>query len=459
MSAMKTLLVLLAPLLVLAATAEEGRPPNVVLIFTDDQGYGDLSCFGSKTIDTPHLDALAEGGLKLTDFHVPSPVCSPSRAGLLTGCYPKRVGMHRHVVFPKDRYGLHPDELTLADHLKAHGYATACVGKWHLGHIEPTLPTAHGFDSYFGIPYSNDMSHPDNQGKPGHDLDAQWRAQDEFWPKWGTPLMRDTEIVEHPVNQRTITRRYTDEAIAFIEKNREQPFFLYLPHSMPHIPLFVPEDVLDPDPANAYINTIEHIDAECGRIIDRLEQLGLADNTYVIFTTDNGPWLRFDNHGGSAGPLRAGKGTTFEGGQRVPAIIRGPGIAPGGESDALLSTIDLLPTFATLSGHPLEAPRPIDGLDVSATLTDGAPSPREEFLHYSSRGDIEGLRQGDWKLLVHRPRKEGAKENVMLFNLADDLGEQTNLAAKHPDKVATLRARMKELDGEITSSARSAYRQ
>ena len=224
------------------------KPPNFIIIFADDLGYNDLSCYGSKTIKTPHLDKLAAEGLKLTSFHVPSPVCSPSRAGLLTGCYPKRVGMHKHVIFPKYTYGLHPDELTIADHPKANGYATACIGKCHLGHTTETLPTANGFDQYYGIPYSNDMSHPDNKDKPRINQDQSWKNQNKFSPLWNTPLMRDKKIIELPVNQRTITRRYTDEAIKFIETNKENPFFLYLPHSMPHIPLYVPEDVYDADP-------------------------------------------------------------------------------------------------------------------------------------------------------------------------------------------------------------------
>jgi arylsulfatase A len=455
---MKTALLLILALCSVSAIA---RDPNFIIIFTDDQGYADLSCFGSKTIKTPHLDQLASEGMKMTDFHVPSPVCSPSRAGLLTGCYPKRVGMHRHVIFPANKHGLHADELTIADHLKSNGYATACVGKWHLGHVPETLPTSNGFDSYFGIPYSNDMSHPDNKGKPrGMTQDASWKDQDKYSPLWNTPLMRDKKIIELPVNQRTITRRYTDEAIKFVEKNKDNPFFLYLPHSMPHIPLYVPEDVLDKDPKNAYKCVIEHIDAECGRLIQRVRDLGLSENTYIIFTTDNGPWLQFKNHGGSAGPLRAGKGTTFEGGQRVPCIIWGPGRIPKGKtSSKLASTIDLLPTIATLSGHPLKPVKKIDGIDITKTLTADAASPRKEFLHYSSQGQIEGLRQGDWKLLVQKPnrRSKNKKPQLMLFNLSKDLGEKENIADKHPEKLASLLARMKKLDSEITENARPTF--
>ncbi|HCC21766.1 MAG TPA: arylsulfatase [Verrucomicrobiales bacterium] len=454
---MKAIYLLLS---ILCCSSAIARDPNFIIIFTDDQGYADLGCFGSKTIKTPHLDQLAAEGLKLTDFHVPSPVCSPSRAGLLTGCYPKRVGMHRHVVFPKNTYGLHPDELTIADHLKANGYATACVGKWHLGHVSQTLPTANGFDSYFGIPYSNDMSHPDNKGKPRMSQDESWKNQDKFSPLWKTPLMRDNKIIEVPVNQRTITRRYTDEAINFVTKNKDKPFFLYLPHSMPHIPLYVPDDVLDPDPANAYKCVIEHIDAECGRIFKTIKDLKLEKDTYIIFTTDNGPWLQFKNHGGSAGPLRAGKGTTFEGGQRVPFIISRPGTIPAGKSSAeLVSSIDLLPTIATLSGHPLKAKNKIDGLDVTEVFTKNQSSSRNEFLHYTSNGKLEGIRQDDWKLLQKQPHRKSKnkKTTAMLFNLKTDLGEQNNIAEKHPEVVVKLSNRMQELDAEITKNARPIF--
>ncbi|MFT5498991.1 MAG: arylsulfatase A, partial [Kiritimatiellia bacterium] len=346
----------------------QAATPNFVLIFIDDQGYGDLSCYGSKTIKTPHIDRLATEGRKFTSFMVASPVCTPSRAALLTGCYPKRVGMHEHVLFPQSTRGLNPEEHTIADHLKAQGYATACFGKWHLGHQPQVLPTANGFDTYYGIPYSNDMNHPDNKGKPkgGPDgMDLLWNDPASTLTKWKTPLMEDEKIVELPADQRTVTRRYTQKAIDFISTHKSEPFFVYLPHSMPHIPLYVPDDVRDPDPKHAYINTIEHIDAEVGRLLTHLDKLKLTENTYVIYTTDNGPWLQFKHHGGSAGPLREGKGTTFEGGQRVPYLIRGPGIPAGTVCNELTGTIDVLPTIAALTGTPLPTGKAIDGLDVS----------------------------------------------------------------------------------------------
>ncbi|MEQ1840647.1 MAG: sulfatase [Verrucomicrobiales bacterium] len=441
--------------------------PNIVLIFTDDQGYGDLGSFGSTTIRTPNLDQLAKEGRKFTSFMVASSVCSPSRSALLTGCYPKRVGMHQGVLFPTSTTGLHPDEHTIADHLKQQGYATACFGKWHLGHHPEVLPTANGFDTYYGIPYSNDMNHPDNEGKPkggAEGMDELWNDQESSLTKWQTPLMEDGKIVELPVDQRTITRRCTDRAIGFIEKNRETPFFIYLPYSMPHIPLYVPDDVRDPDPKRAYINTIEHLDTEVGRVFDKLRELKLAENTYVIFTTDNGPWLTFKHHGGSAGPLRDGKTTSFEGGQRVPCIMWAPGRIPAGtECNELASTMDLLPTIATITGTPLPADRGIDGLDISALLTGDAESPRKEFLYYHKGGRIEGIREGDWKLLVKYPEdKKGlnlkAEPKVMLFNLKDDLGEQNNRAAEKPELVERLRQRMLELDVAIGAGARPVWK-
>lgn len=457
MTALRLLLLLgtLCPAIAVAAK------PNFVLIFTDDQGYGDLGCFGSKTIRTPHLDRLAKEGRKFTSFMSASSVCSPSRAALLTGSYPKRVGMANGVLFPQSTTGLHPDEHTIADHLKQQGYATACFGKWHLGHHPETLPRKHGFDVYFGIPYSNDMNHPDNKGKPpgGPDgMDILWQDPQSTLTKWQTPLIENEEIVELPVDQRTITRRCTDRGVAFIKDNQKRPFFLYLPYSMPHIPLYVPDDIRDPDPKRAYINTIEHIDTEVGRIFDTLRQLDLANNTYVIFTTDNGPWLNFKHHGGSAGRLREGKGTTFEGGQRVPCIMWAPGRIPAGtESNALASTIDLLPTIAALTSTPLPADRTIDGVDISALLTGDAKSPRDEFLYYTTKGQLEGIRQGDWKLLVKPPGGKGKPDNL-LFNLADDIGEKQNLAAKNPALVERLRQRMTELDAAIEAGARPVWK-
>ena len=444
----------------------QAERPNFIIIFTDDQGYGDLSCFGSKTIETPNIDRLAKEGRKFTSFMVASPVCTPSRAALMTGCYPKRVGMHQHVLFPTSKKGLNPEEHTIADHLKSQGYATACFGKWHLGHQPEVLPTSQGFDTYLGIPYSNDMNHPDNKGKPQggfKGMDLLWADPESTLTKWKTPLIENETIVELPVDQRKVTRRYTQRAIDFVTEHQDEPFLVYLPHSMPHIPLYVPNDVRDPDPLNAYINTIEHIDSEVGRLLDQIDRLKLTDRTYVIYATDNGPWLPFRHHGGSAGPLRNGKGTTFEGGQRGPCLIRGPGIPAGTVCSELTGTIDVLPTIAALTETKLPADRKIDGMDVSG-LWNGTEeqSPRKEFLYYTSQGKIEGIRRGDWKLLVKNGRaqkgqgnnRKSAEPEVFLFNLIEDLGEQNNLVAEHPEKVDELRDAMEKMDQRIGEEAR-----
>lgn len=440
--------------------AENAAKPNFIIIFADDQGYNDLGCFGSEKIKTPNIDQLASEGRKFTSFYVPCSVCSPSRAALLTGCYPKRVGMEKHVLFPKSDYGLNPAEHTIANHLKGLGYATACIGKWHLGHLPELLPRQQGFDSYFGIPYSNDMNHPDNKNKPKISSDERWTNQKSAVTHWNTPLFGNEEIIELPVDQRTITRRYTDKAVEFITANKDNPFFLYLPHSMPHIPLYVPEDVYDPDPQNAYTCVIEHIDAEVGRLVQTVRDLGLADNTYIIYTSDNGPWLQFGSHGGSALPLRSGKGTTFEGGQRVPCVMWAPGRIPAGTStNAFTSTLDLLPTIAALTKSQLPTNK-IDGKDITSTLTSDR-SPRKDMLFYSARGQLQGIREGDWKFLeitqTNRKNKS-SKTTSYLFNLADDIGEQNNLLDQYPERVARMKIQMQRLDSEISENARSVWR-
>ena len=454
-------LCLFLKLSLLAAVHAKITTPNLVLIFTDDQGYGDLSCFGSSKIKTPNIDRIAKEGRKFTSFMVASPVCTPSRAALLTGCYPKRIGMHKHVLFPSSTKGLNPSEYTLADHFKSLGYSTACFGKWHLGHHKEVLPTANGFDTYFGIPYSNDMNHPDNKGKPkgGPDgMDLLWEDPESTLTKWKTPLFENEKIVELPVDQRTITSRCTQKSIDFIKANKDSPFFVYLPHSMPHIPLYVPDEVRDPNPLNAYVNTIEHIDSEVGRLLRALDELKLSSNTYVIYTTDNGPWLPFRHHGGSAGPLREGKGTTFEGGQRVPCVMRGPGIPAGTVCEDLMGTIDILPTFAAITGQPLPKNKKIDGVDASALLKGKGNPPRTEFLHYTSRGDLEGIRQGKWKLLMKKRKQKGKwVDEMMLFDLASDLAESSNLSKEKPKVVSRLTSRMLELDAEIETNARSPW--
>lgn len=450
----------------------QGRP-NIIVIFTDDQGYADLGCFDSKNIKTPHIDRMAREGCRFTSFMVGSPVCTPSRAALLTGCYPKRVGMHEGVLFADSATGLHPDEYTIADHLRAQGYATACFGKWHLGHHRETLPTSNGFDVFYGIPYSNDINYPDEtkEFKGGEILwskpDLLWLDQKSAITHWNSPMMECEKIVELPTDQRTITRRLTDKAIEFIKTNKEKPFFIYLPHAMPHVPLYVPEDSYDPNPKNAYKCVIEHLDAETGRLLDTLRELELDQNTYVIFTSDNGPWTYLEHHAGSAGPLKGCKGRTYEGGMRVPCIMWAPGRIPaGGQCEQLATTLDLLPTIAALTGSQLPKDCKIDGVDLSPLLANpAAQSPRNEFLYYSSDGRLDGIRQGNWKLLKLQkqqkkgePKTETPQFNIMLHDLSKDLGEEHNLAEEKPELVAALAARMEELDAEITKNARAAWR-
>ena len=439
---------------------EKASKPNFIIIFTDDQGYGDLSCYGSTKIKTPHLDQMASEGRKLTSFMVASPVCSPSRAALLTGCYPKRVSMHRHVLFPESKRGINPDEYTIADLLKAQGYATTCIGKWHLGDHSETLPQELGFDSYFGIPYSNDMIHPGAKGGPTKGpkgMDVLWDDPESTLTKWNAPLVENKKIIELPVDQRTITRRYTDRAIDFVKAHQDRPFFIYLPHSMPHIPLYVPDEIYDADPKTAYTQVIQHMDAEIGRLMSTIKELSLDKNTYVIFTSDNGPWLSYKHHGGSAAPLRDGKGTNFEGGQRVPFIIWGPDRIPAGTTfDGLISTMDLLPTIASMTGAELPKGHRIDGLDMSTVFTGKQErSPRKEFLYYTGHGALSGIRQGKWKLLLDKPKN---KKRTLLFDLSQDLGETENLASMHPELVKQLRQRMQELDKEVTQNARPAWK-
>ena len=418
---------------ILAGPAD-ARPPNVVIIFTDDQGYGDLSCYGHPTIHTPHIDRMAAEGMKLTQFYVAAPLCSPSRAALLTGCYPKRVGMHKHVIFPQYDYGLHTDEVTIADLLKTRGYATACFGKWHLGHRPGLLPTDQGFDEYFGVPYSNDMSrvHRKPDTKYSHRL----------------PLLSGYDVLEWEPEQSELTRRYTEAAVDFIDRHADEPFLVYLPHTMPHIPLYASEAFEGRSPRGLYGDVIEEIDWSVGAVRAALERHGLTDNTLVIFTSDNGPWLPFKTPGGTAGSLRGGKGSNWEGGQRVPCVVAWPGRVPAGAvCREVVTTMDLLPTIAMLTGAALPADRRIDGHDVSALLQgdDDARSPTDAFLYYTSRGKLAGIRRGPWKLLL---------EPGELYNVEEDISEQWNLAKGHGPLVAELRSLAAERDAELTEHAR-----
>ena len=402
------------------AAGADDPPPNFVLIFTDDQGYQDVGCFGSPMIKTPHLDRMAAEGMRFTDFYVGAPVCSASRASLMTGSYCDRVSV-KGVFFPnRRRQGLHPDEVTVAEVLKGKGYATACVGKWHLGDEKPFLPTRQGFDRYFGIPYSNDMSIRRNG-------------------KRGPPLMLGEEIVEHPAVQATLTKRYTEEAVRFIEANKDRPFFLYLPHTMPHVPLDASEKFRGKSPRGLYGDVIEEIDWSVGEILGTLKKLGIDGRTLVVFTSDNGPWLSKGENGGSALPLRDGKFTTFEGGMRVPCIMRWPGRIPAGKTcGEIAATIDILPTFATLAGAKVAAGRVIDGRSIVPLIEDrpGAKSPHEAYFLR-----LDAVRAGRWKFLLKgrsTVKSRPAGPFPALYDLENDIAETTNVAAEHPEVVERL---------------------
>jgi len=418
-----TTLILTTTLSVLSTSTEAPkteRLPNFVIIFTDDQGYGDIGCFGSPTIKTPRLDRMAREGRRFTSFYVAAPVCTPSRAALMTGCYPQRVSLPT-VLFPRDRIGINDDETTVAEVLKTRGYATACIGKWHLGHLPPFLPTRHGFDRYFGIPYSNDMN--------------------------PAVLMRNEDIIENPAVQTTLTERYTQEAIKFITENKNRPFFLYLPHTMPHTPLHVSERFAGKSKRGLYGDVIECLDWSTGQILDTLDELGLDKNTLVIYTTDNGPWYTQGVNGGSAGPLRGAKATTFEGGMRVPCIMRWPGrIPPATVCMELTTSMDLLPTLAGLAGAKLPTDRIIDGKDVWPLMAGqpGAKDPNEAFFYY--RGyRLEAVRSGKWKLSFERgagkrtlpENRKNAPES--LYDLEVDPSEKYNVIDKHGDVAVCLR--------------------
>lgn len=433
------------------ASAE--TPPNFVVIFCDDLGYGDLGSFGHPTIRTPHLDRMAEEGQKWTQFYSADPVCTPSRAGLLTGRYPVRNGMSsvaRVVLFPDSSGGLPQEEITLAEMLKQKDYATATVGKWHLGHLPQHLPMTQGFDSYYGIPYSNDMDKVPNS--PGYQ-----RGDPDFYPDttdYNVPLLEGHREIERPADQNTITRRFTEKAVEFIQANRDRPFFLYLAHSMPHIPLFVEEKFRGKSIRGLYGEVIEEIDWSVGQVLDTLRDLQLDKKTVAVFSSDNGPWLAFKTHGGSAGPLRAGKGTNFEGGQRVPTIFWGPGRIKPGVVDGMGSATDLMSTFASLAMVEPPKDRKMDSYDLSPALLGTGKSPRQEFFYWN-RGVLHAVRSGPWKLHVQQrhPINYGRVvhlEKPELYNVEKDISEAYDVADTHPEIVARLleKFRKHEKDAE-----------
>ena len=448
--ASRTLWLIMAALLfvaTLAARTTAAERPNFVIIFCDDLGYGDLGCFGHPTIRTPNLDRMAAEGQKWTNFYVGASVCTPSRAALLTGRLPMRNGMmsaKRRVLFPDSTGGLPEAEITIAEQLKTVGYATAAIGKWHLGHLPPFLPTEHGFDTYWGIPYSNDMDWQKNY--PGYRQMARKNAN-YIAPieQFNVPILHDKKEIERPANQHTITRRYTEKAIESIRENADEPFFIYLSHSLPHIPLFAGEEHLGKSRRGLYGDVIEEIDAGVGKILATLDELALAENTLVVFTSDNGPWLSHSTHGGSAGLLREGKGTTFEGGMREPTIFWWPGkVAPGVQAE-LGATMDLLPTLCTLAGVKTPQDRTLDGYDLSPLLQgETAKSPRETVFYWRSE-ELYAVRSGPWKAHFITegcygvgPEREEHK-TPRLYHLDHDPSEKCNIAEFHPDVVERLK--------------------
>lgn len=429
--------------------AAAARPPNVVIIFTDDQGYGDVGVFGAKGYTTPNLDRLAKEGAKFTNFHVAQAVCSASRAALLTGCYSNRVGIHG-ALGPNSTHGINASEITIAELLKSRGYATGMAGKWHLGHREQFLPPRHGFDESFGLPYSNDMwpFHPE--------------AKAGTYPK--LPLYENGRVIDNeitPAKMDQLTTRYTERAVSFIERNKNTPFFFYLAHAMPHVPLAVSDKFRGKSAAGLYGDVIMEIDWSVGEVLRALEKHGLADHTLVIFTSDNGPWLSYGTHAGSAGPLREGKGTAWEGGTRVPALMRWPGKIPAGTTNNdYLMTIDILPTLAGLSGAALPA-HPIDGRDVWPLISrrPGATNPHEGYGNWYAQNELQAVVSGDgrWKLvLAHRFRtlagRPGGRDGIpakyenanvtapALFEISRDIGETTDVASANPEVVQRLLA-------------------
>jgi len=413
------------------------KKPNFVFIFCDDMGYGDVGVFGAKGFTTPNLDKLASEGTKFTDFHVAQAICSASRAALMTGCYPTRIGFSG-ALNNTARFGISDKEKTIAEVLKPQGYATAIFGKWHLGHHPQFLPTHHGFDEYFGLPYSNDM----------------WPNKDKRFPP--LPLIEGDKVIATQPDQTQLTTWYTEHAVKFIEKHKDEPFFLYVAHNMPHVPLHVSDKFKGKSERGLYGDVIEEIDWSVGQIVEALQKNGIADNTFLIFTSDNGPWLSYGDHAGSAGPLREGKGTSWEGGVREPCIMRYPGKIPAGRvcSEPIM-TIDILPTFAALAGAELP-PNKIDGLNVWPIISgkEGAKNPHEAYFIYYNQNDLQAVLSGKWKLyLPHAYRtlagKPGGKDGkevpysmtktgLALYDHDTDIGEQTDVAEKYPDVVKHL---------------------
>lgn len=430
-------------------TKTEKEKPNFIIILTDDQGYQDLGCYGSPLIRTPNLDRMAKEGMKFTDFYATAPICSPSRASLMTGCYPMRVGIVT-VLMPKDNIGLNPAEPTIPKLLKSEGYSTACIGKWHLGTGTEFSPLRHGFDYFFGLPFSNDEDHP------------------EYGPEF-PKLVRNDKTIEAPADRTMLTRKCTDETLRFIEYNKNNPFFLYLSHPMPHVKLAVSPNFKGRSRRGLYGDAIEEIDASTGEIFALLKKLNLDKKTLVIFASDNGPWLQYGQDGGSSEPLRGGKFSTFEGGMRVPCIMRWPGKIPADTLCSELATMmDFLPTFAGLAGAQIPPKHIIDGYDIRPLILGqaGAESSYDAFYYYWLF-NLEAIRSEQWKLHLGRREKylwrfRNQPENLslqwplQLYDLKNDIGEKTNVAEQHPDIIKYLLAAAEKFDRDLKSHCRIA---
>ncbi len=421
--------------------------PNFIVIFTDDMGYGDIGVFGHPTIKTPNLDRMAYEGQKWTQFYVAASVCTPSRAGLLTGRLPIRSGMasdRRRVLFPDSNGGLPPGEITIARILRENGYRTAMSGKWHLGHKSPFLPTDHGFETYFGIPYSNDMDRVlETRGVSQITL-----AEEENFEAYNVPLMRDDQIIERPADQRTITKRYTEEAVERIREFKDEPFFVYLAHSLPHIPLFRSEEFKEVSLAGFYGDVIEEIDWSVGRILETLEEEGIAENTMVIFTSDNGHWHIFETHGGFGGLLRGAKGGTFEGGMRVPTLFWWPGQIEPDVVMELGTTMDLLPTFCKLADIDLADDRIYDGYDISPVIFGTGSNPRDIVYFYRGT-QVFAIRKGSYKAhFKTRPEYGDPTTTIhdppLLYNLDIDPSEKYDIADDNPEIIAEIKKVLEE---------------
>ena len=423
---------------------------NFIVVFVDDMGYGDVSSYGHPTIKTPNLDRMSYQGQKWTQFYSASSVCTPSRAALMTGRLPIRNGMigsSTRVLFPNSDFGLPSSEITIAEKLKENGYKTAAIGKWHLGHKEEYLPLQHGFDYYYGIPYSNDMNAINAVTCcPGNNYWPQYDKKIINSDNYNVPLMENNKIVERPADQTTITKRFTQKTIEKINELKDDKFFIYLAHSLPHIPLYASEDFLGKSKNGLYGDVIEEIDHGVGAIINELKKNNLDKNTIVVFTSDNGPWLPFETHGGSAGLLREGKGMTWEGGHRVPGIFWGADIKPG-VIDQIGSTMDILPTIIDFTNAEKISDRVIDGLSIKQTLLNRTSSERNKIIFYRER-EIYAVRYGDYKAhfiikgAYNYPEGSNKKivlENPLLYNLSIDPSEKFNIAKKFPEKVKEIK--------------------